>query len=83
MSIGRLPDEQPEIVIYGQINYLWMAVDQGDDVIDILVRRRRDAEAAKRFFNKALIRARRHTTSTCHIQAEQLSASGERVLTLR
>jgi putative transposase len=33
---------------------LWRAVDQDGDLIDILVQRRRDARAAKRFFRKLL-----------------------------
>ena len=38
----------------GELHYLWRAVDQDGDVIDILLQRRRNARAAKRFFNKAL-----------------------------
>ena len=34
--------------------YLWGAVDQDDDVIDILVQSRRDRQAAVRFFRKLL-----------------------------
>ena len=34
--------------------YLWRAVDQDGDVIDILVQPRRDQRAAKRFFRKLL-----------------------------
>ena len=33
---------------------MWPAVDQDGDVIDILVTKRRDSRAAKRFFRKAL-----------------------------
>ena len=55
---GRLGDtwhvDEVFITIGGQIHYLWRAVDQDGDVIDILVQRRRDARAAKRFFTKAL-----------------------------
>jgi putative transposase len=40
--------------IQGKRHYLWRAVDQDGDVIDILVQRRRDARAAKRFFRKLL-----------------------------
>ncbi len=32
--------------------YLWRAVDQDGQAIDILVQRKRDKEAAKRFFRK-------------------------------
>ena len=38
----------------GQIHYLWRAVDQDGTVLEILVQRRRDAKAAKRFFRKVL-----------------------------
>jgi putative transposase len=40
--------------IQGQRHYLWRAVDQDGDVIDILVQRKRNARAAKRFFRKLL-----------------------------
>jgi putative transposase len=33
---------------------LWRAVDQSGEVLDILVQKRRDAKAAKRFFRKLL-----------------------------
>ena len=42
------------IRIRGRRHYLWRAVDQDGDVIDILVTRRRDGRAAERFFRKAL-----------------------------
>jgi putative transposase len=32
--------------------YLWRAVDQDGDEIDILVQQRKDKKAAKRFFRK-------------------------------
>ena len=35
--------------INGTTHYLWRAVDQHGDVLDILVQSRRDAVAAKRF----------------------------------
>ena len=41
--------------IQGVQHYLWRAVDQHGVVLDILVRRRRDAKAAKRFFKRLLI----------------------------
>jgi putative transposase len=40
--------------IRGQQHYLWRAVDQDGDVIDILVQPRRDRRAADRFFRKLL-----------------------------
>ncbi len=38
--------------IQGKRHYLWRAVDQDGDVIDILVQRHRNARAAKRFLRK-------------------------------
>jgi putative transposase len=40
--------------INGVIQYLWRAVDQHGNVLDILVTSRRDKQAAKRFFRKLL-----------------------------
>jgi putative transposase len=40
--------------IQGQRHYLWRAIDQNGAVINILVQRRRNARAAKRFFPKRL-----------------------------
>ena len=40
--------------INGQLHYLWRAVDQDGDVLDILVQSRRDKKAAKKFFRKLL-----------------------------
>ena len=40
--------------INGTTHYLWRAVDQHGDVLDILVQSRRNAVAAKRFFRKLL-----------------------------
>jgi putative transposase len=40
--------------IKGQIQYLWRAVDQEGMVLDILVQRRRNRVAAKKFFRKLL-----------------------------
>ena len=40
--------------IQGRQHYLWRAVDEDGDVIDILVQSRRDRHAAARFFRKLL-----------------------------
>ena len=40
--------------INGRLRYLWRAVDQHGDVLDVLVQSRRNAVAAKRFFRKLL-----------------------------
>ena len=55
---GRLGDtwylDELFVTIQGQRQYLWRAVDQDGDVIDILVQSRRDRRAATRFFRKLL-----------------------------
>ena len=55
---GRLGDvwhlDEVFVRIRGERHYLWRAVDQDGDVIDILVQRYRNARAAKRFFRKLL-----------------------------
>ena len=40
--------------IAGKRQYLWRAVDQDGEVLDILVQPRRDKRAAKKFFRKLL-----------------------------
>jgi putative transposase len=40
--------------VNGRLHYLWRAVDQDCDVLDILVQSRRDKKAAKKFFRKLL-----------------------------
>jgi len=47
------------VTIRGRRHYLWRAVDQDGDVIDILLQRRRNGRAAKRFFRKLLKRQQR------------------------
>jgi putative transposase len=42
------------IKINGKTHYLWRAVDQDGNVLDILVTSHRDAKAATRFFRKLL-----------------------------
>ena len=55
---GRLGDtwfmDEVFITINGVRHYLWRAVDQDGDVIDILVQKRRDKRAAKRFLRKLM-----------------------------
>ncbi|MDH3639163.1 MAG: IS6 family transposase [Gammaproteobacteria bacterium] len=55
---GRLGDawylDEVFIKICGELRYLWRAVDQDGDTIDILVQKRRNKKAAKRFFRKLL-----------------------------
>jgi putative transposase len=42
------------LTINGQRHYLWRAVNQDGTILDILVQRRRDKKAAKKFFRKLL-----------------------------
>lgn len=42
------------IKINGKIHYLWQAVDQHGNVLDILVQSRRNTTAAKKFFRRLL-----------------------------
>lgn len=41
-------------MVQGQRHYLWRAIDQDGDVIDILLQKRRNGAAAKRFFRNLL-----------------------------
>ena len=55
---GRLGDtwhlDEVFTKIQGKRHYLWRAVDQDGDVLDILVQPRRDRKAAKRLFRRLL-----------------------------
>ena len=55
---GRLRDTQfldeVFVTINGQRQYLWRAVDQDGDLIDLLVQSCRDGRAARRFFRQLL-----------------------------
>jgi len=42
------------VSIQGKRRYLWRAVDQDGDLIEILVQKRKDTRAAQRFFRKLL-----------------------------
>lgn len=44
------------IKINGRLQYLWRAVDQDGNVLDILVQNRRDKAATRRFFRRLLTR---------------------------
>ena len=45
------------VKIQGKYHYLWRAVDQDGDVVDVFLQRRRDSRAAKRFFERVLRRS--------------------------
>jgi putative transposase len=49
--------------INGELVYLWRAVDQSGEVLDVLVQKRRDAKAAKRFLRK-LLKGQRYVPRT-------------------
>ncbi len=55
---GRMGDtwylDELFVKIHGRQQYLWRAVDEDGDVIDILVQSRRNRRAATRFFRKLL-----------------------------
>ncbi|WP_443047147.1 IS6 family transposase [Streptomyces sp. NBC_00267] len=46
--------DQVFLKINGQVRYLWRAVDQDGNVLDILVQNRRNKAAARRFFRRLL-----------------------------
>ncbi|MCX4461047.1 IS6 family transposase (plasmid) [Streptomyces sp. NBC_01340] len=46
------------IKVNGELKYLWRAVDQDGNVLDILVQNRRDKAAARRFFRRLMKRTR-------------------------
>jgi putative transposase len=46
--------DEVTVSIQGKRHYLWRAVDQDGDVLDILVQSRKNTHAAKRFFRKLL-----------------------------
>jgi hypothetical protein len=63
--------------INGRLHYLWRAVDQDGDVLDILVQSRRDKNAAKKFFRK-LLKGLRYAPRDDHRQAEKLRCGESR-----
>ena len=60
---GRLGDtchlDEVFVTIQGRQQYLWRAVDEDGDILDILVQPRRNRHAAVRFFRK-LLKTQRH-----------------------
>jgi putative transposase len=42
------------IKIQGKQHYLWRAVNQDGDVVDVFLQKRREGKAAKRFFKRLL-----------------------------
>ena len=59
------------VTIYGQRQYLWRAVDQDGDVIDIVVEPRRDGRAARTFFRR-LLKSQRQ--APCRLVTDKLGS---------
>jgi putative transposase len=61
------------VKIRGQQKYLWRAVDQDGEVVDVFLQTRRDAAAAKRFFKRLL---RHHCNEPRKIVTDKLRSYG-------
>ncbi len=59
--------------IQGKQHYLWRAVDQDGEVVDVFLQRRRDGKAAKRFFGRLL---RVHKSEPRKIVTDKLGSYG-------
>ncbi len=55
---GTLFIDEVFVKIQGKQHYLWRAVDQDGEVVDVFLQARRDGKAAKRFFRRVLNRHR-------------------------
>lgn len=61
--------------IQGKQHYLWRAVDQDGDLVDVLLQTCRDGKAAKRFFKRLIKKKLRRTEIGSDGQAEKLRRS--------
>ncbi len=61
------------IRIDGKQQYLWRAVDQGGEVVDVFLQTRRDGAAAKRFFKRLL---KKHQAEPRKIVTDKLRSYG-------
>ena len=61
------------VKIHGKQQYLWRAVDQDGEVIDVFLQARRDGTAAKRFFKRLL---RNHGNEPREIVSDKLRSYG-------
>lgn len=61
------------IKIDGKQRYLWRAVDQDGEVVDVFLQSRRDAKAAKRFFKRML---KKHRGEPREIVTDKLRSYG-------
>jgi putative transposase len=66
--------DEVRLKIQAKLQYLWRAVDQDGEVLDILVQSRRNKRAAKKFFRK-LLKVLQYVPGDCHRQAAQLRRS--------
>jgi transposase-like protein len=64
--------------INGRIHYLWRAVDQDGEVLDILVQSRQDKKAAKKFFRKLFKRVALRPARDHYRQAKELQCGKDR-----
>src|SRR5690349_24777259 len=76
MSNGSWRVDETYVKVKGRWTYLYRAVDSGGQTIDFLLSARRDAEAAKRFFRKAL--AQPHTVNPRTITVDKNAAYPKR-----
>ena len=61
------------IKIDGKQHYLWRAVDQDGEVVDVYLQKRRDGDTAKRFFKRLL---RKHSNEPRKIVNDKLRSYG-------
>ena len=61
------------VKIQGKQHYLWRAVDQDGEVVDVFLQTRRDGKAAKRFFKRLL---KRHGDEPRKIVTDKLRSYG-------
>ena len=61
------------IRIDGKQHYLWRAVDQDGEVVDVFLQKRRDGAAAKRFFKRLL---KKHRNEPRKIVTDKLRSYG-------
>ena len=61
------------IRIDGKQHYLWRAVDQDGEVVDVLLQKRRDGAAAKRFFKRLL---KKHQAEPRKVVTDKLRSYG-------
>ena len=61
------------VKIDGKQHYLWRAVDQDGEVVDVFLQKRRDSKAAKRFFKRLL---KKHKDEPRKIVTDKLRSYG-------